>query len=293
MDVPLFPTFPVLGGHAVYRTRSAHGNLRGAGRTDGGTQASLTAMTTIFWRRSPFIGRRAGQAYISHVRMAIQHHFCANDLLKKSTRFGGPEFAYEITTVKNIMVGKLSTQRVAAARRSQEARFTFAFYQGNRPEFFCLVSARNTNSDDTKYGEASSTDVGGAAAIEEGGSKEVDVLGQTIFQAPPSPPARAKSRWPSSNSKYMAALMSGVRKTDCGQSAARRPPALHAPRPREISRMLAASQDLRHPPAPGHLGNLHRVSGLHSVGSKTGAPLLARSKPGKGGKAEGTHRRTL
>ena len=100
MDVPLFPTFPVLGGHAVYRTRSAHGNLRGAGRTDGGTQASLTAMTTIFWRRSPFIGRRAGQAYISHVRMAIQHHFCANDLLKKSTRFGGPEFAYEITTVK-------------------------------------------------------------------------------------------------------------------------------------------------------------------------------------------------
>ena len=40
------------------------------------------------------------------------------------------------TTVKNFMVGKVPTQRVAAAKRSQEAGLTFPYYKGNPPEFF-------------------------------------------------------------------------------------------------------------------------------------------------------------
>ena len=38
-----------------------------------------------------------------------------------------------ITNLSEIMVGKVATQCVAAAGRSQEARFIFAYYKGNRP----------------------------------------------------------------------------------------------------------------------------------------------------------------
>ena len=34
------------------------------------------------------------------------------------------------------MVGKVATQCVAAAGRTQDARFTSAYYKGNRLEFF-------------------------------------------------------------------------------------------------------------------------------------------------------------
>ena len=37
------------------------------------------------------------------------------------------------TPAKNIIGWKVSTQCVAAAGRSQEARFTFAYYKGNQP----------------------------------------------------------------------------------------------------------------------------------------------------------------
>ena len=42
-------------------------------------------------------------------------------------------FTYPFTKLSEIMVGKVATQCVAAAGRSQEARFTFAYYKGNRP----------------------------------------------------------------------------------------------------------------------------------------------------------------
>ena len=46
---------------------------------------------------------------------------------------GIAEHIIEYTKLSEIMVGKVATQCVAAAGRSQEARFTFAYYKGNRP----------------------------------------------------------------------------------------------------------------------------------------------------------------
>ena len=69
-----------------------------------------------------------------HSPTVAKEHFCnlqdgTNPLPFPINEIFGPL----CITVKNILVGKVSMQYVAAARQSQDTQFTFAYYKGNRP----------------------------------------------------------------------------------------------------------------------------------------------------------------